>query len=222
VTNWRGYRYDFIAIAVTAALLGAALLPAYSGLTKTAADRETCTANLKALYQASLAYAADHDGYLPLAMVRLPAPQVWPWWFDLMSPYVKDVRVFCCPASAKAQQYDVYAEPEPLLPGLAFSAYWVSYGMGYWYGRDNDPRAPYRPSTLQDPANTLLFADACGNLVSSNKGGWNVDPRHGGQVNVVLASGEVVLVKAEYEPSGHYELRRVDDGKLLHWQELAD
>lgn len=220
--HWREYRGDIIAIAVILVFLGAALLPAWSGLTGAAADRETCTGNLQALYQAGMAYAADHDGYLPFSLMRMPPPGVWLWWFDFTAPYVRDVKVHCCPGSEKAKQYDVYAEPEPLLPGLAFSPYWVSYGMGYWYARDNDAHAPYRPGTLQEPANTLLFADAPGYLISSNKGGWNVDARHDGMVNVVLADGEIVITKPEYQADGRYELRRVSDGKLLHWQQRAD
>lgn len=200
------------------ALIILALLPAYSELTTPAAKRMVCTSNLQALYQATRAYAADNDGYFPFAQETRKPPNVWLWWYDFLGPYAKDPHIFCCPASKKAEEYDVYAEPEPLLPGLAFSPYWVSYGMGYWYSRDHDPHAPYRPETLTDPHNTLLFADAMGQLVSSNKGGWNVDARHDGAVNVVLADGNVILTKPEYQSNGNYLLRRVADGQPLTWQ----
>jgi hypothetical protein len=211
-----------IGSAILGSAIVLALLPAYCELTGPAGKRQVCSANLVALYQATRAYAADNDGYFPFAQAKQPPPHVWLWWFDYLQPYVKNPQIFCCPASKKADEYDVYAEPEPLLPGLAFSPYWVSYGMGSWYARDFDPRAPYRPDTLTDQHSTLLFADAMGQLVTSNKGGWNVDPRHEGAVNVVLADGTVVVTKPEYKPNGSYELLRIDNGRPLTWQLKAE
>lgn len=213
-------RHDYARI-LTWAALGAvillALLPAWAQLSGGAAAwRRVCDGNLKALYQAARAYGADHDDYFPFGVNRRPAPQVWLWWYDFLAPYTPDAHVYCCPASKKAQEYDVYAPPEPLLPALAFSPYWVSYGLNYWLARDNDPGAPYKPSTLKDLANTPLFADAAGQLLSSNKGGWNVDPRHDGWVNVVLTNGALVMTKPEYDAKGDYVLRR-SNGQALHW-----
>lgn len=58
--------------------------------------------------------------------------------------------------------------------------------------------------------------------MTSNKGGWDVDARHEGTVNVVLADGVVVVTKPEYQANGSYVLRRVNDGRALDWQMKAE
>lgn len=210
------------AISCLALVTGLALIPAWSSLTDSAARRDVCSANLTALYRASMAYAADNDGYFPFAQMTRPRPNVWLWWYDFVSPYTNNPQVFSCPSSEKAEEYGVYDDPEPLLPGLAFTPHIVSYGMGYWYSRDHDERAPYRPDDLQKPADTLLFADARGYLVSPNRGGWDVDARHDGQVNVILATGALVMTRPRYVESGAYTLHRVNDDTALHWQTIPE
>ena len=178
--------------------------------------RQVCAGNLKALYAATRAYAADHEGDLPPSVNPRTGGQVWLWWYDSLKPYTSDLRVFCCPASPKAEEYGVY-DQEPLLPPAVFSPHMVTYGMNYLFAPAHNKRAPYRLATLENPGNVLLFAEAKSYLVSSNRGGWDVNPLHDGVLNACLADGAVIPARPEYRAGGAYVLRRVDNGKALAW-----
>lgn len=206
--------------AVSCAVVGATILtlvPARSQPAAAPAGLEHCAANLKALYQACLAYAADHGDRFPSAQTKRPAPEVWRWWYDDLKPYLTDPRVVCCQASRQAAEYGVWDEPEPLLPAPAFSPHWVSYGMTWWFSKDNDPRAPYRLADLAKPADTPLFADSKSYLISSHRSGWDVDARHDGALLTVLCNGQVVRARPDYQADGSYHLKRVPSGETLTW-----
>ena len=66
---------ELLAVLGAVGLLAVCLLPACLRAGRLDAQA-TCAANLRALYVAATAYAADHDGVLPAAVTQRPAGQV--------------------------------------------------------------------------------------------------------------------------------------------------
>jgi len=83
-------------IAILAAIMFPVLMQA-----KAKANAAACLSNTRQIGMALSNYVDNYNGYFmacPYTIASLPGGfQSQKWWVDLLMPYVKNVRVFCCP-----------------------------------------------------------------------------------------------------------------------------
>lgn len=92
------------------AILAALLLPAI-GSVRERANTVKCSSNLRQIGAALLAFAAEHNGLMPLAGDTIPFGSVGatgqPGWTEQIDTYIGgDHRVFVCPSSSRAISSD--------------------------------------------------------------------------------------------------------------------
>jgi len=78
-----------VTIGVIAILMG--ILLAVLGRARKQQEQARCLANLRQLMEGMVLYATDHDGYGPDEESQYT-------WDYLLLPYIKDTRVYACPA----------------------------------------------------------------------------------------------------------------------------
>jgi prepilin-type N-terminal cleavage/methylation domain-containing protein/prepilin-type processing-associated H-X9-DG protein len=99
--NRRGFTLvELLSTISVIAVLAAMVLPTVGGLERKA-NVSKCTANLRQLGTATLAYAAENNGRLPEAPPYAWRTYRWDGWcvMKALHPYAQDVRIFFCPAN---------------------------------------------------------------------------------------------------------------------------
>ncbi len=176
------------AIAVIA-VLGAILIAAMPAASRSA-HRTECASNLRQLGQVFSLYAIDHSGMLPAPKdnyLNENAPSVS--WMTIAQEYIEarfpkvgERNILLCPSAQ-----DTFPD------GKARR----SYGMN---AAGTDGKTPFRLSSIDDPAQTLLLADTRENGAGQGDGvsrfGINnysttVEFRHDGQLNALFFDGHV-------------------------------
>lgn len=130
---------ELLVVIAIIAILAAILFPIFTNA-KASAKRSACMSNLKQLSLAAQNYADLYNGYYPTTRCRVGALH-WPFgdWNDghpvyrndylglrALIPYVKNKRVFFCPANNwfGIKAYDSYWKPGNYFAGYC---YWGNY-----------------------------------------------------------------------------------------------
>jgi len=180
-----------VVIAIMAVLIGIAL--PVLGRVRASANRSTCLSNLRQLHALLAAYAADHEGEVPIGY-RLgrkqfntmlhAAPDDFPMLGRLWSEgYVKDAKAFYCPSeTAPGQAFNTSVNPWPPAVGATTQGGYAGNPLVDWSSPD------LRLPRLSELSGLPLLADGCG-LPD------RVDSRHRQGVNVLYANGSARWVR---------------------------
>ena len=165
-------------------LLAALLMPALSAMTQRS-NMAKSSGNLRQIGTAMMAYASDHDGYMPpakglLATGELPTQQVW--WAVHLLPYTsRNTKIFDRPGMDKT--WDSTNSVDPVTS--------QQFRIGYWINGGNDDNVAFCHSqaaidkiragknympmlVFAKPARTVALIDGIG---GSEKNLWNPDSR---------------------------------------------
>lgn len=145
---------ELLVVIAIIAILAAILFPVFAKA-REKARQTTCANNLKQMGMAALQYAQDYEEMLPYAFVtstQQPDPLIAsPWngtlyWFDMVYPYAKSVKIFFCPTS-------LY-KTSPLS---------LNYGVNSEVMRLSNlspPKIPVAMAKILRPSNTYMIMDA--------------------------------------------------------------
>ncbi|MFA6930648.1 MAG: hypothetical protein WCT05_09990 [Lentisphaeria bacterium] len=165
-------------------------------------EQAVCQRNLYGIYQAGIAYQADHDGAFQPVIVR-SKPQ-WTYWYRFVLPYVSDPVIFYCPAHSRAKKI---LERDPGVADLVppvFDPGSATYGMNYALSSSGDVKANPRPTNINaiaDLAYTIYFGDCKmpNPSLRPTKWCWHEDyaPVHNEKSNFVFLDGHVEQMNHE-------------------------
>lgn len=185
---------ELLVVIVIIAILAGLAWPVY-GRVRESGNRAACINNLRQLHAVIAAYAAEHEGEVPIGYrggrkqwntMLHAAPDDYPMLGRLWSDgYVKDPKVFYCPSeTAPAQAFNTKENPWPPKPGATTQGGYACNPLVNWSAPN------LRLPRLGELTNLPLLADGCG-LPD------RVDSRHRTGVNVLDSSGAVRWVKRE-------------------------
>jgi prepilin-type N-terminal cleavage/methylation domain-containing protein len=175
-------------IAILAVLAGLVFMAA-SGVLRFA-KRTACTANLRQVGMAALAYAADHRDRLPAEQnYGIDDPKRSPAWFFRLPPYTEQTKVsgrsiFQCPGHrGEAPQVFTNATPK----SYKFNSYLDNRGR----------HRHYRLGSARGESRIVMFTDAVAG--ETGMGQWGQcfasavdDSRHAGAVCVLCLDGSTL------------------------------
>lgn len=153
---------ELLVVIAIVAILAAILFPVFAGA-KRAAKGAHCISNLRQLGLAWSLYAGDHDDVL--MRFRIPEDGGWrSWWgrWDgatldprgaLLAPYTKEGRLQACPSFTNTKSLAIG------LTGYGYNAMYLSPSEYLPPTYDEVP-IPVQSTEVQDPANTVAFADS--------------------------------------------------------------
>jgi prepilin-type N-terminal cleavage/methylation domain-containing protein/prepilin-type processing-associated H-X9-DG protein len=153
---------ELLVVIAIIAILAAILFPVFAQA-KAAAKGAACLSNLKNVVTASMLYSGDYDDQ------KVPKYGYWDstytyWWFGsttypvttvngskgILYPYMKNEQVMDCPMNA-----GIAADPYSGVKfGLAMNVGTIIYGNDYYLG------STYSMTALENPAETIYYADA--------------------------------------------------------------
>ncbi len=165
------------------AILAAILFPVFARAKELSKER-ACATHMSQTGKAYLMYQDDSDGRVPpayywsTAVKSIPDNQgfwAWPW---LTRPYAESFQVYTCPSDTKDDPschadecgvpgpYSCRDQRNPCF-GYLFGRF-PSWGYNFWYlspGRDtdypdNEPFFPVTARKIQDPADTVVYAES--------------------------------------------------------------
>jgi prepilin-type N-terminal cleavage/methylation domain-containing protein len=161
---------------------------------RAAAKKTACVSNFKQAIFATTLYISDYEQrYMPANYQ--PGPdnnsRTDRTWVQLVMPYVRDFRIFRCPADETDRPRREATFDQDLVPGDTYSQYYTASlrtNLGYnyvyfspMYRRSSDWYVqPRSESEVLGPQNTLLFIDS-----KWNKVGAPTEPQGGGSYLVV-------------------------------------
>lgn len=176
---------ELLTVVAIVALLAALLFPAFTSMTRNA-NRAKSGGNLRQIGAAFLAYAAEHNGYLPPPQGQLSdgssfSPHGW-WWAVHLLPFTgRDVKVFDRPGLTKT-----WSDPrsvDPLTQQPFRIGYWINGGaddnVAFAHAAQFIPNIDsgknYRPLVgFEKPARTIALIDG---IAGSEANLWNPDSR---------------------------------------------
>jgi prepilin-type N-terminal cleavage/methylation domain-containing protein/prepilin-type processing-associated H-X9-DG protein len=163
-----------VGIAIIA-ILAAILFPVFAQA-REAARKAACLSNAKQIGTGMYMYAQDFDEVLPMSTY-------WPWcgystpsdfripkWMDLISPYIKNTRVFTCPDyPGDSQQHQNYVFQPPTCTGARatqFGTYVVNGAYPALTGVSAHGPSGHSLAEIRSPADTIYVTET---------GDWGVD-----------------------------------------------
>ena len=144
---------ELLVVIAIIAILAAILFPVFARA-REKARAASCLSNLKELALGVLMYAQDYDERLPQMVAPAIAGGFFPYWPDLIYPYVKNAQVFICPSRS-----DLTWTPYSGTGGR-----YIGYGVCY----STSPIAPFGYSTLSDSMSMVDIADPAGTVAISD------------------------------------------------------
>ena len=179
---------ELLAVVAIIAVLAGLSFPVFARV-KESGNRGQCISNLRQLHTAVAAFAADHEGQLPIGYrggtkqfntMLHAAPDDYPMLGQLWTGnYIRTPQVFYCPSeTAVAQAFNTTANPWPPAPGAKTQGGYACNPLVDWSS------ATFQMPRLNDLTGLPLLADGCG-LPD------RLDSRHRTGVNVLYSNGSV-------------------------------
>ena len=171
----RGFTLVELLIALTIlAIVSGSLLPVFAAVRRSA-QATSCLGHFAQATKAVLLYTGDYDDRLVPVNHRPGLPpdpatdRVWP---QILLPYVRDFRVFECPAAPRSMGFGGPFDPD-LVPGDYAARYYdaalhVDLGYNAYYlapivrEADGWVARPKATTEAERPARTLLFVESGG------------------------------------------------------------
>ncbi len=154
---------ELLVVIAIIAILAAILFPVFAKARDKALEA-SCQSNLKNLSMAIMMYASDYDDTWPVRLHNGTHPMTpddtLHSWAVMVYPYVKNAKVFCCPAGGAKSFPD---SPGTLWDGSPPSRFAMGYainGILFWAVGPSDKH--WTKSDISRPADTLLAADSNG------------------------------------------------------------
>jgi prepilin-type N-terminal cleavage/methylation domain-containing protein/prepilin-type processing-associated H-X9-DG protein len=154
---------ELLVVIAIIAILAAILLPVFAQAREKARSA-SCQSNLKQLGLATLMYAQDYDGSYPLYYAGVVnglqqywfgrgSGNAWDKTFGLLYPYMKNHQVQRCPSFRGVPRFG---------DGNGYGYNWCYIGTDICltFNWAVYPGVPANDASLQQPANTVLFADS--------------------------------------------------------------
>lgn len=192
---------ELLVVIAIITILASLLMPIFMRV-RTSAYKTVCLSNLRQIGQGVLMYTQDYDGRYPYAVdaVDRKLPYLWdkypefrsaiadlPYVHVALQPYIRSAQLFHCAADTGFENADILGIPFDAAPEC-----FQRYGSSYYY---HTTLAALQSSeaSLQQPANTFLFSDACGD--------WHGDPiARDKRYQVVFADQHVkLLTRKQFE-----------------------
>ncbi len=129
---------ELLVVIAIIAILAAILFPVFAKARENA-RKANCLSNVKQLTLAGLSYAQDYDETWCRCSQWLPGGTAVTYWYDLVTPYIKNTKVWVCPSATN----------------YACGYGWNGRLTGYHYNEINLTLA-----AIPRPAETLFLADS--------------------------------------------------------------
>jgi prepilin-type N-terminal cleavage/methylation domain-containing protein/prepilin-type processing-associated H-X9-DG protein len=143
---------ELLVVIVIVAILAAILFPVFMSA-RNRAHQAACLSNVRQLALAFTRYCDDHKGRFTPYAQNISGGHLsseWVYWMENIQPYVRNERVFVCPARPKGK----------------FSIYWLGYGFNYYYlGSPYVGQPGYTgilASSIKTASKTVFLADSRG------------------------------------------------------------
>lgn len=182
---------ELLVVIAIVAVLAAILFPVF-GRAREKARQTRCLSNLKQIGAAMEMYTSDHDDMYPMAATVFPTG--YPYWDDVLAPYLRNEQVLICPSQNRAR--------DPLIQ------------WSYAWNHDMDAWLP--TFAVGNPSATIMVAEPIGWCCVVTYPGnthpvahrWQVEPRHNGGSNYLFCDGHLkwMTVDATLQPEFLWDL----------------
>jgi len=175
---------ELLVVIAIIAILAAILFPVFARARENA-RKTNCQSNLKQIGLAFMQYAQDYDETL----VHYNLTNVGNW-MKMLEPYLKNTGVLRCPSAPQSAS--------------------VCYGYNHYYLGNGSASSTYTMASVQNPAETVAFADGAWDDTGAQVGRVYINSphqttydytarpawRHGDGANVTFVDGHVKWYKA--------------------------
>jgi prepilin-type N-terminal cleavage/methylation domain-containing protein/prepilin-type processing-associated H-X9-DG protein len=183
---------ELLVVIAIIAILAAILFPVFARA-REKARATSCLNNCKQMGLASQMYSSDYDG----TIMKIYTGKYFFW--QLMSPYVKNNQIFLCPSS-DGPSYNI-----------------TSYGMNRRIATSGATTTAYKEEEIKYPSETLLIADAdwtrsktdyktpnCWRIDNGRHPSYFIPARHNGGANIVYVDGHAKWHPIQLDPDSPY------------------
>ncbi len=124
---------ELLVVIAIIAILAAILFPVFARARENA-RRASCLSNMKQIGLGFVQYSQDYDErmVLPIGDTTSSPANIYPYWIQLIQPYVKSLQVFSCPSISTQTKY--FASSSGVFKSYyangTRSAAWVPSGFG--------------------------------------------------------------------------------------------
>jgi prepilin-type N-terminal cleavage/methylation domain-containing protein/prepilin-type processing-associated H-X9-DG protein len=168
---------ELLVVIAIIAILAAILFPVFAQA-RDKARSVTCLSNQKQLGLALMMYVQDYDEkmipYNNLSMAAWMKDAQWGFWYNTITPYLKNSGVLMCASVAPATGCEPNRKPAPNYARCGFGFNWghVAYGSGdpkFTVGTVGDTKSL---ASFLEPARTILLADSQYDPRVNPNSGW--------------------------------------------------
>lgn len=204
---------ELLVVIAIISVLAAILFPVFATAREKARQTQ-CLSNLKQIANSELLYMQDNDGGIHSVIPggwegkagQVGEPSMW---MGVLQPYAKNTQIFRCP-SAVAPTIDItYAGRVNTSVGMnSYLGWYFNYWHFYMWDKTTPNPRPVYESTIQYPAQTVLFCDGVDKPKNGAAArGYYIDPscgkdlqyglstRHSDGTVMVMADGHAKWVK---------------------------
>ncbi|MFQ6097768.1 MAG: type II secretion system protein [Armatimonadota bacterium] len=195
----RGFTLIELLVVITIiAILAGIIFPVYAK-TRHRALQASCESNLRQIGNAMMMYCADNDG----RMVIYNGAIVRNWtvdWVDLIQPYVRDYKLFHCPADDRESITPYNGPVNSYESTYAVNQFAATNRAAAW---DPNYRPVNRDTDVIEPTHTVWVTDGTNHyhriLAYCNTNySWAPPPRHNDGFEILFVDGHVKWYKWPY------------------------
>ncbi|BCM92709.1 hypothetical protein IAD21_04591 [Abditibacteriota bacterium] len=156
---------ELLVVIAIIAILAAILFPVFARARENA-RRASCMSNMKQIGLAFGQYAQDYDETMVPSFVQYPSS--YPYWSELLQPYVKSVQIFKCPSNTLNVNWSLSTIPKSYVCNGGYS----STDFGGTGAIGDRPMRPlnYNYAGYDKGVNTSFYQSPSQTIVVAEKG----------------------------------------------------